>query len=68
MGLDFTLLSDKYLILIEKAKLKDPSEPIAVRGFAILDKDGNIIESQPVDPFGEQVGEIISYAANKVSQ
>jgi len=66
LGLDYTLLSDKYLTLIEKAKLKDPSGPKSLRGFAILDKDGKILESQQLDPFGDQVGDIIPYAAQKV--
>lgn len=68
LGLNFTILSDQNFTLIEKAKLKDPSEPKAVRGFAILDKEGNVIESQEFDPFGEQASEIISYAAKKVSK
>lgn len=67
LGLDFTILSDKYLTVIEQAKLKDPAEPKAVRGFAILNKEGKVIESQQLDPFGEQVSEIISYASEKVS-
>ncbi|OCA83021.1 hypothetical protein A8F94_17910 [Bacillus sp. FJAT-27225] len=65
LGLDYTLLSDKYLTLIEKAELKDPSGPKSLRGFAILDKDGNVIESQQLDPFGDQSTEIIPYAASK---
>ncbi len=67
LGLDYTLLSDKYLTLIDKAKMKDPSGPKSVRGFAILDKTGKVLESQQLDPFGDQVGDIIPYAAQKVS-
>lgn len=62
------MLSDKYLTLIEKAKMKDPRERAALRGFAILDKKGNVIESQQLDPFGEQAPDIIKYAAKKVQQ
>ncbi len=67
LGLDYTLLSDKYLVLIEKAELKDPSGPKSLRGFAILDKEGNVLESQQLDPFGDQIAEIIPYAASKVT-
>lgn len=68
LGLDYTLLSDKYLTLIEEAKLKDPAEQKSLRGFAILDKDGKVIDSQQIDPFGDQVAEIITFAAEKVAQ
>jgi peroxiredoxin len=68
LDLDFPILSDKYLTLIQKVKLKDPKENKAVRGFAILDKDGNVIDSQQFDPFGEQISEIIQYASEKVNQ
>jgi peroxiredoxin len=68
LNIDLPILSDKYLTLIEKANLKDPEERKALRGFAILDKDGNVIDSQQFDPFGEQISEIIQYAKEKVSQ
>lgn len=68
LGLDFTLLSDKYLTLIEEAKLKDPGELKSVRGFAILDKDGKVIDSKQIDPFGDQVAEIITFATEKAAQ
>jgi peroxiredoxin len=66
LGLDFPILSDKYLQLIEKAGLKEPGEPKSLRGFAIIDHEGNILEAQQVDPFGDQFANIIPYAAEKV--
>ena len=36
-------------------------------GFAILNSKGEIIEAQQIDPFGEELANIISYAAEKVS-
>jgi hypothetical protein len=54
--------------MIEKAGLKDPSEPKSLRGFAILDKNGNIIEARQLDPFGDEIANIIPYATEKVSQ
>jgi peroxiredoxin len=68
LGVDLPILSDKYLTLIEKANLKDPKERKAMRGFAILDKDGKVIDSQQFDPFGEQISEIIQNATEKISQ
>lgn len=53
--------------MIEEADLKDPSEPKSLRGFAILNSKGEIIEAQQLDPFGEELANIISYAAEKVS-
>jgi peroxiredoxin len=66
LGLEYPLISDKYLKLIEEAGLKDPSEPKSLRGFAILNSKGEIIEAQQLDPFGEELANIISYAAEKV--
>lgn len=66
LGLDYPILSDKYLQLIEKAGLKDPSEPKSLRGFAILDQSGNIIDARQLDPFGDEIANIIPYAAEKV--
>ena len=54
--------------MIEKAGLKDTSEPKSLRGFVILDKKGNIIESRQLDPFGDEAANIISYAAEKIAQ
>jgi len=68
LGLDYPILSDKYLQMIEKADLKDPSGPKSLRGFVILDKKGNIIESRQFDPFGDEAANIISYAAEKLQQ
>jgi peroxiredoxin len=68
LGLDFPILSDKYLQLIEKAELKEPGEPKSLRGFAILDENGNIIEARQLDPFGDEIANIIPYAAEKVQQ
>lgn len=67
LGLEFPILSDKYLKLIEEAGLKDPSEPKSLRGFAILNSKGEIIGAQQLDPFGEELSNIISYAVEKVS-
>lgn len=68
LGLQYPLLSDYYLQVIEKAGLKDPEAPKALRGFAILDPDGKVIEAYQVDPFGEEAANIISYASDKVKQ
>lgn len=54
--------------MIEKAGLKDPTAPKSLRGFAILNKEGNIIEANQIDPFGEEAADIISYASKKVSE
>lgn len=67
LGLEFPILSDKYLKLIKEAGLKDPSERKSLRGFAILNSKGEIIEAQQLDPFGEELANIILYAAEKVS-
>ncbi|MCM3764576.1 peroxiredoxin family protein [Neobacillus niacini] len=69
LNLDFPVLSDESLQMIEKAGLKDPEEPTkSMRGFVILDNKGEVIEAQQIDPFGEAAADIISYAAEKVRQ
>ncbi|MCM3693409.1 peroxiredoxin family protein [Neobacillus niacini] len=67
LGVEFPILADKYLKVIEEAGLKDPTEPKSLRGFAILNSKGEIIEAQQLDPFGEELANIISYASQKVS-
>lgn len=67
LGLDYPLVSDKDFLLIKKADLVNPSEPQSLRGFAILDKKGNVIHSQEIDPFGEEAPGIISFAVKKIT-
>jgi peroxiredoxin len=64
LGLDYPVLSDKDLNLIQKVQLVDPQAPKAVRGFAVLDKDGKVLHSQQLDTFGVEAEGIISYAAD----
>ena len=67
LGVDYPIVSDEDLDLIRKAKLVDPQAPKSVRGFAVLDKDGNVLHSQEIDPFGEEAEGIITYAAEMVN-
>jgi peroxiredoxin len=67
LGLDFPVLSDKYLKVIEEAGLKEPGQPKSLRGFAIFNPNGELIESKQIDPFGDNVADIISYAAEKTA-
>ncbi len=67
LGLDYPVVSDEDLELIRKAKLVDPQAPKSVRGFAVLDKDGKVLHSQQLDPFGEEAAGIIPYAADIVN-
>lgn len=64
LGLEYPVISDKDLKLIKKVNLLDPESPIAVRGFAVLDKDGNVLHSQQIDTFGIEAEGIFPYAAN----
>lgn len=48
-------------------KLVDPQAPKSVRGFAVLDKDGNVLHSQQLDPFGVEADGIFTYAAELVN-
>ncbi len=66
LGLDFPLLSDEKLVFIQKAKMKNPSEHKSLRGFAIVDKAGNILHAEEVNPFGEEVESIITFATEKL--
>ncbi len=64
LGLEYPVISDKDLKLIKKVNLLDPESPIAVRGFAVLDKDGTVLHSQEIDTFGIEADGIIPYAAD----
>jgi peroxiredoxin len=63
LNLDYPLVSDDKLELIRKVELVDPNAPKSLRGFAVLDKDGNVLHSQELDPFGNEAADIFSYAA-----
>lgn len=63
LNLDYPLVSDDKLELIRKVELVDPNAPKSLRGFAVLDKDGNVLHSQELDPFGNEAANIFSYAA-----
>ncbi len=67
LDLDFPLVTDEDLDLIRKANLVDKSAPKSLRGFAVIDKAGNILHSQEVNPFGEEAENIISFAAEKIN-
>lgn len=67
LGLEFPILSDKYLKIIEEAGLKDPGEPKSLRGFAIYNNKGEMIESKQLDSFGDEIANIILYAAEKTT-
>ncbi|MCM3666282.1 peroxiredoxin family protein [Mesobacillus subterraneus] len=64
LGLEYPVISDKDMKLIRKVKMLDPEAPKAVRGFAVLDKDGKVLHSQELDPFGLEAEGIIPYAAD----
>lgn len=64
LGLDYPVISDEKLKLIKKTNMLDPEAPIAVRGFAVLDKDGTVLHSQEIDTFGIEAEGIIPYAAD----
>lgn len=64
LGLEYPVISDEKLKLIKKTNMLDPESPIAVRGFAVLDKDGTVLHSQQIDTFGIEAEGIISYAAD----
>jgi peroxiredoxin len=68
LGLDYPLVSDEDLDLIRKVEMVDKSAPKSLRGFAVLDKDGNVLHSEVIDPFGDNAEEIISFAAEKLSK
>ncbi|OLS33950.1 hypothetical protein BTR25_23400 [Bacillus sp. MRMR6] len=68
LGLEFTILSDEKLKLIQEAGMKDPQAHKSLRGFAILDKDGKIIAAQEVNPFGIEMANIITYANEKLAK
>lgn len=67
LGLDYPLISDEDLVLIRKAEMVDKSAPKSLRGFAVLDKAGNVLHSQVVDPFGDEAESIISFAAEEIA-
>ncbi len=46
----------------------DKSAPKSLRGFAVLDKAGNVLSSEVVDPFGNEAEGIISFAAEQVAK
>jgi peroxiredoxin len=68
LGLDFPLLSDEKLDFIQKAKMKNPNEHKSLRGFAIVDKEGKILHAEEVNPFGEEIEGIITFAKEKLQQ
>lgn len=68
LGLDYTIISDEDLDLIRKVELVDPQAPKSLRGFAVLDKEGNVLHSEEIDPFGEEAEGIISFAASKLTE
>lgn len=45
----------------------DKNAPKSLRGFAVLDKAGNVLHSQVIDPFGNEAEQIIPFAAEKLS-
>ncbi|CAM3843005.1 Alkyl hydroperoxide reductase subunit C/ Thiol specific antioxidant domain-containing protein [Mesobacillus zeae] len=67
LGLDYPVLSDEDLKLIRKVELVDPQFPKALRGFAVLDKNGKVLHSEEIDPFGEQASAIFEFASKKVA-
>jgi alkyl hydroperoxide reductase subunit AhpC len=64
LELDYPLISDEDLDLIRKVNLVDPQAPKSLRGFAVLDKDGKVLHSQELDPFGEEAEGIFPFAAD----
>jgi peroxiredoxin len=68
LGLDYPVLSDEDLILIRKVELVDPKAPKSLRGFAVLDKEGNVLHSEEVNPFGENAEEVIKFAVQKLEE
>jgi peroxiredoxin len=68
LGLDFPLLSDEKLDFVQKAKMKNPNEHKSLRGFAVVDKEGKILHAEEVNPFGEEIEGIITFAKEKLQQ
>lgn len=68
LDLDYPLVSDEDLELIRKAEMVDKSAPKSLRGFAVLDKAGNVLHSEVVDPFGNEAEGIISFAAEQITK
>ncbi|SEN62037.1 hypothetical protein SAMN05192533_11620 [Mesobacillus persicus] len=66
--MDYPLVTDDKLELIRKVELVDPNAPKSLRGFAVLDKDGNVLSSQEVDPFGTEAANIIKFAAEEIAK
>ncbi len=64
LGLDYPVISDQDLKLIKKVNLLNPESPMALRGFAVLDKEGTVLHSQEIDTFGVEAEGIIPYAAD----
>lgn len=64
LGLDYPVISDEDLKLIKKVNLLNPESPMALRGFAVLDKEGTVLHSQEIDTFGIEAEGIIPYAAD----
>lgn len=64
LGLDYPVISDEDLKLIKKVNLLNPESPMALRGFAVLDKEGTVLHSQEIDTFGVEAEGIIPYAAD----
>jgi len=67
LGLDYPLVSDEDLVLIRKVEMVDQNAPKSLRGFAVLDKAGNVLHHEVVDPFGDNAEAIIQFAAEKIS-
>ena len=68
LDLDYPVLSDEDLDLIRKVELVDPKTPKSLRGFAVLDKDGNVLHSEEVNPFGDNAEEVITFAVEKLAE
>ena len=60
LKLDFKLVSDPELKMIEKVKLANKN------GYAILDKNGDVIYTEEVNTFGEEAEGIIYFALQEV--
>lgn len=68
LDITYPIISDEDLKLIRKAKMVDPNAPKSVRGFAVLDKEGNVLHSQELNPFGNEAAGILQYATDIVNQ
>jgi alkyl hydroperoxide reductase subunit AhpC len=52
--------------VIKEAGMKNPDEHASLRGFSVINKNGEVIESNQIDPFGINIKNIITYASGKV--